>query len=226
VQGPAAAPQVVAALAGLDRDEAVEVIVITRGGGSVEDLMPFSDEALLRAVAAARTPVVSAIGHEPDSPLLDLVADFRAATPTDAGKRVVPDHSQEQELVAGALASARRAVTGLLEREQERLAAFRGRPALADPAWIVANRAAEVATLAADGRRGIGGRLERAGADLRTLTARLVALSPQGTLDRGYALVSREGQLVRDAAQVAPGDALRVRVARGTFGARAVELTP
>jgi exodeoxyribonuclease VII large subunit len=226
VQGLGAAPQVIAALADLDADPAVEVIVIARGGGSLEDLLPFSDEALIRAVAAARTPVVSAIGHQPDSPILDLVADFRAATPTDAGKRIVPDQAQEEELIGGALAAARRAVDGLVEREFERLAALRSRPALADPQWIVDNRAAEVATLAADGRRSIGQRLERAAADLRTATARLVALSPQGTLDRGYALVTRRGELVRQAAGLEAGQPLRVRVARGSFEAEVVGLTP
>jgi exodeoxyribonuclease VII large subunit len=195
VQGPTAAPQVIEALAALDQDPAVAVIVIARGGGSLEDLMPFSDEALIRAVAAAATPVVSAIGHEPDSPILDLVADFRAATPTDAGKRIVPDHVQEQELVEAALAQARRAIATRLAHEQERLDACRTRPALRDPAWIVDHRAAKVASLAEDGRRGIGQRLERAAAELATLAARVVALSPQGTLDRGYALVSRAGRV-------------------------------
>jgi exodeoxyribonuclease VII large subunit len=226
VQGPGAAPQVMAALAELDADPAVEVIVIARGGGSVEDLLPFSDEALIRAVAAARAPVVSAIGHEPDSPILDLAADFRAATPTEAGKRIVPDQAEEEDLVAGALAAARRAIAALVERELERLAACRSRPALRQPAWIVENRAAEIATLAADGRRATAQRLERAAAEVRTAAARLAALSPQGTLERGYALVARDAQLVRDAAQVAAGDQVRVRVARGAFGAQVVELTP
>jgi exodeoxyribonuclease VII large subunit len=205
----------------LDADPAVEVIVIARGGGSLEDLLPFSDEALIRAVAAATTPVVSAIGHEPDSPILDLVADLRAATPTDAGKRIVPDLGQERELVDGAVGRARRAVLAMVERESQLLAAFRSRPQLRDPAWIVASRAAEIEGLAADGRRGIGRRLERAGAELATARARLLALSPQGTLDRGYALVTLGGEVMRDAAQVAPGDRLRVRLARGAFGARA-----
>ncbi|MDR2380191.1 MAG: exodeoxyribonuclease VII large subunit [Bifidobacteriaceae bacterium] len=224
VQGPLAASQVMAALAELDADARVEVIVIARGGGSLEDLLPFSDEALIRAVAAARTPVISAIGHEPDSPILDLVADFRAATPTDAGKRVVPDHTQEGELVAGALGGLRRAMSGLVERESERLAAVLTRPALADPAWIVANRQAEVAALIADGGRGIGGRVERGEADLATWRARLVGLSPQGTLDRGYALVTRQGALVTDPAALSDADLLAVRVARGKFGARVVGL--
>jgi exodeoxyribonuclease VII large subunit len=220
VQGPAAAAEVTAALVELDADPDVEVVVIARGGGSLEDLLPFSDESLIRAVAAARTPVVSAIGHEPDSPLLDLVADLRAATPTDAAKRVVPDLGQEREVVAGAAARGRRAMAGVVRRELERLDVFRSRPVLRDPGWIVAHRADEVASLVTDGRRAIGGRAERARADLDALTGRLVALSPQGTLDRGYALVTKGTDLVSDAAQVAQGDALRIRVAEGSFGAK------
>ncbi|MDR2564869.1 MAG: exodeoxyribonuclease VII large subunit [Bifidobacteriaceae bacterium] len=221
VQGLTAAAQVTAALAELDADQSVEVIVIARGGGSLEDLLPFSDEALIRAVAAASTPVVSAIGHEPDSPLLDLVADFRAATPTDAGKRIVPDWADESALVRGAAERLERILAVRLDRELETLAALRTRPALKDPAWIIASRAQEVASLAADGRRGIGQRLGTAEAKLAVLSGRLVALSPQGTLDRGYALVTKAGALVTDPAQVAGGDQLRVRVAGGAFGAKA-----
>jgi exodeoxyribonuclease VII large subunit len=226
VQGPAAAGQVIAALSELDADPAVAVIVIARGGGSLEDLLPFSDEALIRAVAAAATPVVSAIGHEPDAPILDLVADFRAATPTDAGKRIVPDFGDESTLVSDAVSRLRRAASGRVEREREALAAIRSRPALKDPGWVVAGRADEVATLVADGRRGIGQRLSAAEAALETLRGRLVALSPQGTLARGYALVTKESALVTDPAQVAGGDRLRVRVAGGAFGVEALGLEP
>ncbi|MDR1118309.1 MAG: exodeoxyribonuclease VII large subunit [Bifidobacteriaceae bacterium] len=226
VQGPAAAGEVTAALAQLDADPAVQVIVIARGGGSLEDLLPFSDEALVRAVAAVSTPVVSAIGHEPDSPILDLVADSRAATPTDAGKRIVPDYQRERDLVASARAALERACAGLVERESERLAAYRSRPALADPTWIVSQRAAEVASLRADGGRGIGQRVERARAELGTLAARLLALSPQATLDRGYALVTKDQRLVSHAARLTPGDRVRVRVSRGAFGAEVIGSTP
>ncbi|MDR3107192.1 MAG: exodeoxyribonuclease VII large subunit [Bifidobacteriaceae bacterium] len=219
VQGPAAATQVIAALADLDADPAVAVIVIARGGGSLEDLLPFSDEALIRAAAAATTPVVSAIGHEPDSPILDLVADFRAATPTDAGKRVVPDWDDENALVSDAVARLRRTVTARVERDSDGLAAFRSRPSLKDPAWIVAHRAQDVATLRADARRGVGQRLSTAETQLQSLAGRLVGLSPQGTLERGYALVTKAGALVTDPAQVAAGDQLRVRVAGGAFTA-------
>ncbi|MGH3362761.1 MAG: exodeoxyribonuclease VII large subunit, partial [Nocardioides sp.] len=133
MQGNRAATEVIDALDRLDRDAAVDVIVIARGGGSVEDLLPFSDEALVRAVHRVRTPVVSAIGHEPDTPLLDLVADVRASTPTDAAKLVVPDVGEEQRNVASARDRMRGAVSGLLAREQAGLGALRSRPALADP---------------------------------------------------------------------------------------------
>jgi exodeoxyribonuclease VII large subunit len=224
VQGPAAAGQVIAAVSELDADPSVDVIVIARGGGSLEDLLPFSDEALIRAVAQATTPVVSAIGHEPDSPILDLVADLRAATPTDAGKRIVPDFADELALVNTCSARLTRTITARLAREQESLAVFRSRPALKDPHWIVANRAAEVATLLNDARRGIGQRLTTAGAALRTLTGQLTALSPQATLDRGYALVTKDGALITDPGQAREGDRLRVRVAGGAFGAEALGL--
>jgi exodeoxyribonuclease VII large subunit len=223
VQGPAAAAQVMAALAELDADPAVEVIVIARGGGSVEDLLPFSDEALIRAVAAATTPVVSAIGHEPDSPILDLAADFRAATPTDAGKRIVPDLADETALASDAVRRLRQAVSARVAQDQDSLAAFRSRPALRDPAWIVTNRAQEVAALRADARRGIIQKLTAAEAGLRVSAGRLAALSPQGTLERGYALVTKAGALVTDPAQVAAGDRLRLRVAGGAFGAEVAQ---
>jgi exodeoxyribonuclease VII large subunit len=223
VQGPLAAAQVATALAQLDADPQVEVIVIARGGGSLEDLLPFSDEALIRAVAAAATPVISAIGHEPDSPLLDLVADFRAATPTDAGKRVVPDHLEELQLILGARAALDRALTTLVEREQERLDAFCTRPALRDPSWIITHRETEVANLVADARQGIVRRTTAAEAWLATWRARLVALSPQGTLDRGYALVTKSATLVSDAAQLAAGDQVRVRLAKGSFNAEVLK---
>ncbi|MDR0627415.1 MAG: exodeoxyribonuclease VII large subunit [Bifidobacteriaceae bacterium] len=224
VQGPMAAGEVMAALAELDLDPAVEVIVIARGGGSLEDLLPFSDEALIRAVASASTPVVSAIGHEPDSPLLDLVADFRAATPTDAGKRIVPDGRDEQALVADAVVRLSRTILGRLEREQEALNSVRSRPSLKDPTWIIASRAEEIAALKQDAGRGIDQRLSAATAKLAALTGRLAALSPQGTLERGYAIVTKDGALVTDPSAVAEGDGLRLRVARGSFGAVALGL--
>ena len=218
VQGPLAVEQVVGALRELDRAPEVDVIVVARGGGSVEDLLPFSDETLCRAVAACRTPVVSAIGHEPDSPLLDLVADVRCSTPTDAGKRVVPDVGEEGQRVRQARDRCRRVVLATVERERARLEAMRSRPVLATPTTLVDSRRSEVLALRDRARRCTGARLESAASDLQHVLARVVALSPQATLDRGYAVVQDEdGAVVRDADAVEPGTDLQVRLARGTL---------
>ena len=218
VQGHQAVEQVVGALRELDRAPHVDVIVIARGGGSVEDLLPFSDELLCRAVSSCLTPVVSAIGHEPDSPLLDLVADVRCSTPTDAGKRVVPDVAEELARLTGLRDRARRVAVGTVERERTRLAALRSRPVLAEPATLVDLRRAEVVALRERARRCTAGRLEHAERDLEHVLARVVALSPQATLERGYAVVQDEdGAVVRDADAVEPGADLQVRLARGTL---------
>ena len=218
VQGHLAVEQVVGALRELDRDPDVQVVVIARGGGSVEDLLPFSDETLCRAVVACTTPVVSAIGHEPDSPLLDYVADVRCSTPTDAGKRVVPDVREEATRIAHLRDRARRVAVGTVERERARLDALRTRPVLAEATRLLADRADEVAALRDRARRCTAAQLEAAGRDLAHTLARVVALSPQATLDRGYAVVQDEdGAVVRDANAVAPGSDLEVRLAKGTL---------
>src|SRR6201996_2894693 len=147
VQGPYAAGEVIEALRKLDADPEVDVIEITRGGGSLEDLLPFSDEDLLRVVAACRTPVVSAIGHEQDTPLLDYVADLRAATPTDAAKRVVPDVAEQINLIEGLRDRARRCVQGRIERELSWLTSMRSRPALAHPVREIERQQEQVAAL-------------------------------------------------------------------------------
>jgi len=221
VQGPLAAGQVIDALRELDADPEVAVIVIARGGGSLEDLLPFSDEALLRAVAAARTPVVSAIGHEQDSPLLDYVADVRASTPTDAAKRVVPDVAEQAAIVAQLRGRARRAVEHRIERDRRALADLRGRPALAAPYRDLERRAEAVDALARRARRCVIHAVDVAGRDLTHATARLRALSPAATLERGYALVqdAASGAIVRDPATLAAEQALRIRVAAGSFAA-------
>jgi exodeoxyribonuclease VII large subunit len=214
VQGPYAVTEVIDALHRLDFDPAVDVIIIARGGGSVEDLLPFSDESLIRAVAACRTPVVSAIGHEPDSPLLDLVADVRASTPTDAARRVVPDVAEQLALVSELRARARRIVEGRVDRELSWLAGMRSRPVLADPAREVDRRHEQVSALAERARRCMAAELTRATGDLSHLRARLLALSPAATLRRGYAIVQRlDGGVVRGAAVVAAGERLTVRFA-------------
>ncbi|MCW2621304.1 MAG: exodeoxyribonuclease large subunit, partial [Frankiales bacterium] len=212
--------QVIGALRSLDADPAVDVVVLARGGGSVEDLLPFSDEALCRAVYRCRTPVVSAIGHEPDSPLVDLVADLRCSTPTDAGKRVVPDVAEEWTRVEHLRDRARRVVIGAVHREQAGLTATRSRPVLADPYVLVAGPAADVRALRDRARRRTTELLGAADRDLEHTRARVVALSPQATLDRGYAVVQApDGAVLRDPAQVSPGELLRVRLAAGELGA-------
>jgi exodeoxyribonuclease VII large subunit len=216
VQGATAVPQVVGALKELDAHAEVDVIVIARGGGSVEDLLPFSDEQLLLAVSACRTPVVSAIGHEPDSPLLDLVADVRASTPTDAAKRIVPDVREEQDRVRQARERMRGAIERTLEREERALANYRSRPSLAAPYDMIDRRGQELVDARARTRRALEQRIARDGEVLEHTLARVRALSPLRTLERGYAIVqSGEGAVVRDAAKVTEGQDLSVRLASG-----------
>jgi exodeoxyribonuclease VII large subunit len=220
VQGATAVSQIIGALTELDTHPVVDVIVIARGGGSVEDLLPFSDEQLIRAVAACSTPVVSAIGHEPDSPLLDLVADLRASTPTDAAKRIVPDMKEELDRVNQARERLWRAVTRLLDREEQALAGFRSRPALAAPYAMLDQREHDVEGLADRALRAVDHRVSRDAEVLAHTLARVRALSPLATLERGYAVVQRaDGAVVRKPAQVAAGDPLTVRLAGGVLAA-------
>ncbi|MEU5130705.1 exodeoxyribonuclease VII large subunit [Streptomyces mobaraensis] len=222
VQGVHAVPKVVEAVQELDALDEVDVIIVARGGGSVEDLLPFSDEQLVRAVAACRTPVVSAIGHEPDSPLLDLVADLRASTPTDAAKRVVPDVGEELARVEQLGGRALRAVTTLLDREERGLAAVRARPCMERPQRMVEEREEQVEGLLGRARRTFGHLLDRADSELTHTHARVVALSPAATLRRGYAVLQHtDGSVVRAADEVAAGEELRAQVAEGTFTVRA-----
>jgi exodeoxyribonuclease VII large subunit len=216
VQGPGSAADVIAALQSLDRLDHVDVIVISRGGGSAEDLLPFSDEGLLRAVFGARTPVISAIGHEQDSPLLDLVADHRASTPTDAGRTVVPDMGAESRLIAEARLRARSAVSAFIDRELEGLTAVRRRPILADRMVAVTERQTVVADLTDRARRCLADRLDRAADDIAHRLARVRTLSPLATLKRGYAVLqAADGSIVTGVAAVTRGDLLDARVAAG-----------
>jgi len=223
VQGPTAVPQILAALAELDRDPAVEVIVLARGGGSVEDLLPFSDEALCRAVSACRTPVISAIGHEPDNPLCDLVADVRAATPTDAAKRLVPDAAAESARVAELRTRGRAALQAWVVRESRTLTQLRSRPVLADPLRAIDVRIEEIVRLRASARRDMRRHLERAETATEHLRARLITLGPAATLARGYAVVQRVdtggAHVLRAWSDAPPGTQLRVRVADGALHA-------
>jgi exodeoxyribonuclease VII large subunit len=216
MQGTSSAAEVIEALGRLDRDPDVEVVVIARGGGSVEDLLPFSDEGLLRAVFAARTPVVSAIGHEPDGPLLDLVADVRASTPTDAAKLVVPDVVEELTRVGQLRLRGRQVLGAWLAREQHALDTVRARPSLADPGSGLELRRREVDALRERARRTVHHQLDRAANDLSHQLARVRGMSPLATLRRGYAVVQdAEGHVVTRADQARTDEPLRVRVADG-----------
>ena len=226
VQGAGAVAQIVEALRDLDGDPEVDVIVIARGGGSVEDLLPFSDETLCRAIAACRTPVVSAVGHEPDSPLCDLVADVRAATPTDAAKKVVPDTAAELARVAELRHRSARALRNWVGREQHQLTALRSRPALAEPMRMTAERDAEVQRARAAARRDITRLVAGESDRLGHLGARLATLGPAATLARGYAVVQAldgsaagSASVLRSADDAPAGITLRIRLSDGAVGA-------
>lgn len=221
VQGDRCVPETLAALARLDADPEVDVIIVARGGGDPQQLLGFSDERLVRAVAAARTPVVSAIGHENDHPLLDDVADLRASTPTDAAKRVVPDVSEQRALVQQLRARLTGRLSMRVSHDIAQLEQLRSRPALRVPELIVDERAHELELLASRARDEIERRWERGRQHTGQLRASLRALSPAATLDRGYAIaLTGDGGIVRDAAQVPAGAAVSVTVARGSFAAR------
>jgi exodeoxyribonuclease VII large subunit len=216
-QGVSAVGEIVAAVQRLDRDPQVDVIIVARGGGSIEDLLPFSNESLVRAVFAATTPVVSAIGHETDMPLLDHVADLAASTPTDAAKRVVPDLVEELRCIAELRRRGRDSVHRRLEREAELMAGLPERLRAAVSARV-GRDSAETAQWRERIRRCTGQSLSSAASDLTHLRARVATLSPQATLDRGYAVVQRgDGTVVRGPEEAA--GRLRVRVARGGFDA-------
>lgn len=228
VQGAQAVPQILKALSTLDKEPDVETIVIARGGGSVEDLLPFSDEALCRAVADCRTPVISAIGHEPDTPLLDHVADRRCSTPTDAGKRVVPDVHEETERVQQLRGRARRALHGWVDRERRLLDSLRSRPVLADPLTPIERRATEIDTFRDRIRRATLGLITGEQTALSATFARLTALGPAATLARGYSVVQFQDaagnlKVLRSVQEIAPGTELRIRVTDGAVTATSTE---
>jgi len=220
VQGAAAVTEVSAALSELEADTDVEVIVITRGGGSFEDLLPFSDEGLVRLAASCVTPIVSAIGHEKDSPLLDLVADFRASTPTDAAKHVVPDIAEEIAMIEELRERARRKLLALIELERARIASFKDRPVMKDPHVIITSRAEIITAYRQRSHRSFAGHVKVAKEELVQIKARVRALSPQATLDRGYSVVQlANGDIARDAKALKAGDLLRLRLAKGETNA-------
>lgn len=227
VQGVDAANQVIAALQQLDADPEIEVIVIARGGGALEDLLPFSNEDLVRAVFSATTPVVSAIGHEADRPILDDVADLRASTPTDAAKRIVPDLKEEFAGLEMARNRLDRSINNLLQREAQLLASVRERPVLANPQVMVASRAEDLDRWRQRSTDLLRHRVMRATDEISHLKSQMRALSPQQTLDRGYAVTQlADGSIVRDAAQAAVDSKLFIRVASGQLTAQTLESVP
>ncbi|CAB4640896.1 unannotated protein [freshwater metagenome] len=222
VQGAAAVSEVSEALRELEADKTVEVIIITRGGGSFEDLLPFSDEGLVRLAASCQTPIVSAIGHEKDSPLLDLVADYRASTPTDAAKRVVPDIAEEIAMITAFKDRARRRLVNLFDLESTRITNLMARPVMKDPLVLVSSRAEVIAALKDRSNRSFAARLKLAKEELKQIKARVRALSPQATLDRGYSVVQlSNGEILTDPKRLKAGEQLRMRLAKGEAAATA-----
>jgi len=220
VQGAAAVTEVSAALIELDANPDVDVIIITRGGGSFEDLLPFSDESLVRLVANANTPIVSAIGHEKDSPLLDLVADWRASTPTDAGKKVVPDLMEEMTTIRNLQDRSLRYLQNMLSNELAAIAQIKSRPIFKDPQTMFTSRAEIISSLRARSHRGMESSLALGTEELDSLKAQLRTLSPQSTLDRGYAVVlTDKGEIVRKASKLKAGDHISIKVAEGVVAA-------
>jgi exodeoxyribonuclease VII large subunit len=216
VQGPNACEQLIEAIRRLDSDQEIDVIIVARGGGSVEDLLPFSDEALVRAVSACSTPVVSAIGHETDNPILDLVADVRASTPTDAAKRVVPDVAEESERLRQLTGRLRQTIVALVQRNQEALTAIRSRPVLADPTATFQLRGQQVEDLRHRALRAVHHRVSHDETALSHILARIRAMSPKATLERGYAiLVDGNGHAVTSVTRAQVGDELTATLVDG-----------
>jgi exodeoxyribonuclease VII large subunit len=220
VQGAAAVVEVSAALRELEEMSEVDVIIITRGGGSFEDLLPFSDESLVRLAASCETPIVSAIGHEKDSPLLDLVADYRASTPTDAAKRVVPDIEQEISDINKIRDRMYRHLLTSVEYELNQIAQLRNRPVMKDPSVMIKVRKDDLSALRDRSHRGFKALLDIEKKEIKGVIAHLRSLSPQSTMDRGYSVVqSSGGKIVRDATKLKAGDVLRIRAAKGEASA-------
>jgi exodeoxyribonuclease VII large subunit len=216
VQGAAAVVEVSNALRELDDNPEVDVIIITRGGGSFEDLLPFSDESLVRLAADCQTPIVSAIGHEKDAPLLDLVADWRASTPTDAGKKVVPDMDEELTKISNLRDRAARTIQGRIDFEIAKIEQLMDRPIMRDPLTLITTRLEIITNLRARSFRSTDAALAIATEEIAGLQTQVRTLSPQATLDRGYAVLQKEeGAVVRSASELTPGEHLRVRLAQG-----------
>ncbi|MGI9112475.1 MAG: exodeoxyribonuclease VII large subunit [Gaiellaceae bacterium] len=225
VQGPRAAAGIVAALESVAREEEIDVVVLARGGGSFDDLLPFSDERVVRAVAMCPVPVVSAVGHEQDTPLCDLAADVRASTPTAAGKLVVPDLAELRGELTRARSSLERCVRRALERDRDVLR--RAHDSLERGARRALERDADRLVLLRDRlRREPALLVERRRAGLARTGARLGALSPRATLERGHAIVRAREEILRSTESVTPGERVEIELATGGFGAVVEDLRP
>ena len=222
VQGNTAVVEVSRALIELDAIDEVDVIIVTRGGGSFEDLLPFSDESLIRLVASLTTPIVSAIGHEQDAPLLDLVADLRASTPTDAAKRVVPSLIEEREHILQLSNRLEKRMYSIIELEISRLSSLLSRPVIKEPLTIVNNKAEEIKILRNDGKKALSSRLREEKIEVREIRARIAALSPLSTLKRGYAVVQKKGKVILDSKDVVLSERLDVVLAKGEIAVEVI----
>lgn len=220
VQGDKAAPEIISAIQTLDEDPEVDVIIIARGGGSFLDLMVFSDEALVRAAASAKTPIVSAIGHENDRPVLDDVADLRASTPTDAAKRVVPDVAEEKHKLEQLRQRLFMRVDTFVANQLGMIDQIRSRPILANPYTFIEAHEADVERAVDQMRSRLDQTLSREAMQIGHLRQQVRSLSPQSTLDRGYSVVrDLDGHVISDANQIKKGQRLKLRLAKGELGA-------
>ncbi len=227
VQGPQSAEQVTDALRWCDAQPEIDVIIVARGGGSIEDLLPFSDEGLVRAAFACRTPVVSAIGHETDTPILDLVADRRASTPTDAAKMVVPDAVEQARVIEVGVERLRAAIIQRVRTEQQGLDALRSRPVLRDPSGAVTLASERVNELRGRLGRGVRRAVEKEQDHLTSSLARVRALSPRATLQRGYAILTTDdGRTVASIADVEPDETIIARLIDGDIAAAVIDVDP
>ncbi|MEY2797881.1 MAG: hypothetical protein RIS22_147 [Actinomycetota bacterium] len=222
VQGSTAVVEVSRALLELEKIEEVDVIIVTRGGGSFEDLLPFSDESLIRLVASLTTPIVSAIGHEQDAPLLDLVADLRASTPTDAAKRVVPSLIEESERITQLITRLESRMSAIIDLESAKISALISRPVLKDPITLVTLRSDELRILQSDAKKGLIALIKELRGEIKEIKAQVTALSPLSTLKRGYAVVQKRGKLIINAKDVSLSDQLEVTLAKGELSVEVI----